>query len=142
MQALALCSQPQHLLTSTCKLSSLIDEIWHVCGDTSTDVSGAHVDTAAAPHALAIPISPAPLPVSCDQLHWYTNRTLLSGVYVSTELYMLTDRSPQYSSTWIFLQRRLQNTEKIAQLPSQAHVGIQYAANVGAMIFERMIKRG
>lgn len=39
----------------------LIDEIWHAAGDDSTDVD------------------------------WYVKRTILGGIYSTTELYMLTD---------------------------------------------------
>lgn len=41
----------------------LIDEIWHAAGDKATDID------------------------------WYLKRTILGGIYSTTELYMLTDNS-------------------------------------------------
>lgn len=41
-----------------------MDEIWHVVGDESYDVD------------------------------WYVKRTILGGIYSTTEVYMLTDSSP------------------------------------------------
>lgn len=41
-----------------------MDEIWHAAGDESADVD------------------------------WYVKRTVLGGIYSTTELYMLTDASP------------------------------------------------
>ena len=38
-QALALCSQPQYLLQSTCKLTDFINQICHLSGDDATNVS-------------------------------------------------------------------------------------------------------
>ena len=39
----------------------------------------------------------------------YTKRLLLSGVLASTTLYWLRDTSDDYSKTWVFLDRRIQN---------------------------------
>lgn len=37
-QALALATSPRHAATSLCKLHAMIDDIWYLCGDKSTDV--------------------------------------------------------------------------------------------------------
>jgi len=74
---MALLGSPQNIPTSFTNLSELIDEIWFQCGDQTNDYS------------------------------WYTKRALLTGVYISTELFMLTDRSKDYKETWEFLDRRL-----------------------------------
>ena len=42
----------------------LVDEIWHAVGDEASDID------------------------------WYVKRTILGGIYSSTEVYMLTDSSP------------------------------------------------
>ena len=57
------------------------------------------------------------------QLNWYSKRALLAGVYVSTELFMLSDRSLDYISTWDFLDRRLNDVYQIGKLPKQVGIG-------------------
>lgn len=42
----------------------LVDEIWHAAGDNAFDID------------------------------WYVKRTVLGGIYSTTEIYMLTDNSP------------------------------------------------
>lgn len=42
----------------------LVDEIWHAVGD------------------------------DADEIDWYVKRTVLGGIYSTTELFMLTDSSP------------------------------------------------
>lgn len=39
-QALALCAQPQQLVTSACKMSEFVNDLAYLCGDDATDVSG------------------------------------------------------------------------------------------------------
>eukprot|EP00873_Tetraselmis_striata_P043192 jgi/Tetstr1/463456/TSEL_008349.t1 len=80
-QALAVLTQPQNAPHSLALLTNLVDDIWHTLGDRSVDMS------------------------------WYTKRGLLAGIYVSTELYMLTDSSPDFHDTWEALQRRLDDVE-------------------------------
>ena len=53
-----------NLPTSFKQRALLIDEIWHAAGDDSTDFD------------------------------WYVKRTVLGGIYSTTEVYMLTDNSP------------------------------------------------
>lgn len=57
-------AQPANIPTSFKQRAMLIDEIWHAAGDDSTDID------------------------------WYVKRTVLGGIYSTTELYMLTDASP------------------------------------------------
>lgn len=45
----------------------LVDEIWHAVGDDASEID------------------------------WYVKRTILGGIYSTTELYMLTDSSPGVS---------------------------------------------
>lgn len=60
-----------------------VDLIWRAIGDTSTD------------------------------FNFYTKRTLLAGVYMSTLLYWLNDRSEEHAATWAFLDRRIGNVMQI-----------------------------
>lgn len=53
------------------------DEVWHRCGDKSTDYN------------------------------YYTKRILFNSAYAATELHLLTDQSPDKFSSWEFLDRRL-----------------------------------
>lgn len=66
------------------------DEIWTALGDTSDDVN------------------------------WYTKRATLSGVYSATVLYWLGDDSPDYSATWDFLDRRIEDVMQIEKLKAKA----------------------
>jgi ubiquinone biosynthesis protein COQ9 len=56
-----------------------VDAIWYAAGDTSTD------------------------------FNFYTKRATLAGVYSSTLLYWLNDRSEGNEATWGFLDRRIDN---------------------------------
>ena len=71
-------------------LQELCDDIWHRAGDTSTDSN------------------------------WYTKRITLAVVYSATEVFMLQDRSEDFSETWMFLDRRLQDLQAA---PSLVQVG-------------------
>jgi ubiquinone biosynthesis protein COQ9 len=79
-QAISVLAQPRNSPEALRLLLQLLDEIWYSAGgDTSTDAS------------------------------WYTKRASLAAVYMSTELYMLTDYSPGYADTWQQLERRMQD---------------------------------
>ncbi len=60
-----------------------VDAIWRAAGDTSTDYN------------------------------FYTKRLLLSGVYSSTVLFWLNDRSVERAGTWAFLDRRIENALRL-----------------------------
>lgn len=65
------------------ELLALSDEIWFLAGDTSVDGS------------------------------WYTKRASLAAVYASSELFMTTDTSKDYASTEEFVDRRLEDVQKV-----------------------------
>ena len=67
-----------------------VDAIWYAVGDTSTDVS------------------------------YYTRRALLAGVYSSTLVYWMNDRSPGHGDSWSFLDRRIGDVMRIPQLRRHA----------------------
>ncbi|KAK6131782.1 hypothetical protein DH2020_034478 [Rehmannia glutinosa] len=85
-QALSIQAQPSNIATSFKQRAMLVDEIWHAAGDESTDID------------------------------WYVKRTVLGGIYSTTEIYMLTDTSPGFAhllsvvdfrDTWAFLDERV-----------------------------------
>ena len=55
---------PTNVPTSFKQRAALVDEIWHAAGDDGS------------------------------ALDWYVKRTVLGGIYSTTEVYMLTDKSP------------------------------------------------
>ncbi|KAL8464080.1 hypothetical protein ACS0TY_033847 [Phlomoides rotata] len=76
-QALSIQARPLNVSTSFKQRAMLVDEIWHAAGDKATDID------------------------------WYLKRTILGGIYSTTELYMLTDNSQGYQETWAFLDERV-----------------------------------
>lgn len=72
-----------------------VDAIWRAAGDTSTDYN------------------------------FYTKRGLLAGVYASTLLYWLNDRSEGCAETWKFLDRRIQNVMEIPKLQKRIGEGFK-----------------
>ncbi|KAG0476438.1 hypothetical protein HPP92_012842 [Vanilla planifolia] len=78
-QALSIQAQPMNLPTSLKQRAVLVDEIWHAAGEEGSDTD------------------------------WYVKRTVLGGIYSTTELYMLTDNSPEFHDTWNFLEHRIKD---------------------------------
>jgi ubiquinone biosynthesis protein COQ9 len=88
-RALALLSLPFNAGLALKLLYKTVDAMWYAAGDTSTD------------------------------FNFYTKRATLAGVYSSTLLYWLNDRSPGSEATWGFLDRRIDDVMKIEKLKSQ-----------------------
>lgn len=42
-------------------------------------------------------------------MNWYAKRAAIAGIYASSELFMLTDKSAGFTDTWEFLDRRIDN---------------------------------
>ena len=80
---IALMAMPFNLPASLRIVYETVDTIWYAAGDTSTD------------------------------FNFYTKRMLLAGVYSSTLLYWLDDKSAAHENTWAFLDRRIENVMKI-----------------------------
>ncbi|XP_062211499.1 uncharacterized protein LOC133912663 [Phragmites australis] len=78
-QALSIQSQPANVSTSLKQRAVLVDEIWHAAGDAGSDID------------------------------WYVKRTVLGGIYSTSEVYMLTDNSPEIRDTWTFASRRIKD---------------------------------
>jgi ubiquinone biosynthesis protein COQ9 len=88
-RALALLALPFNAGLALKLLYRTVDAMWYAAGDTSTD------------------------------FNFYTKRATLAGVYSSTLLYWLNDRSPGAEATWGFLDRRIDDVMKIEKLKSQ-----------------------
>ena len=82
-RALALQALPQNGPGGLASLYRTVDAMWHAAGDTSTDFT------------------------------FYTKRILLSGVYVSTLMFWLNDKSEDSQDTWAFLDRRIEDVMQI-----------------------------
>lgn len=78
-QALSIQAHPQNISTSFKQRAMLVDEIWHAAGDEGSDID------------------------------WYVKRTILGGIYSTTEVFMLTDSSPEFCDTWAFLEDRVKD---------------------------------
>lgn len=76
-RAVAMHSMPFYCHRALRSLYRTVDAIWYAIGDTSSD------------------------------FNFYTKRLTLAGVYSTTLLYWLDDRSPAFENTWAFLDRRI-----------------------------------
>jgi ubiquinone biosynthesis protein COQ9 len=84
-RALAFLALPLHAPLAARLLYRTVDAVWYAIGDRSTD------------------------------FNFYTKRALLAGVYSSTLLYWLNDKSAECVETWGFLDRRIGEVMKIPQ---------------------------
>ncbi|KAA8534757.1 hypothetical protein F0562_029801 [Nyssa sinensis] len=78
-QALSIQAQPLNIPISFKQRVMLVDEIWRAAGDEATDVDR------------------------------YAKCTALGAIYTATEMYMLTDSSPDFRDTWVFLDGRVKD---------------------------------
>ena len=76
-RSLAVVAAPQNAGLAGRLLCRTVDKMWRAAGDTSTDYN------------------------------FYTKRGLLAGVYSTTQLYWLNDRSEDHADSWAFLERRI-----------------------------------
>jgi ubiquinone biosynthesis protein COQ9 len=88
-RALAMLAMPFNGLLASKLLYRTVDAIWYAAGDTATD------------------------------FNFYTKRALLAGVYSSTVLFWLNDRSENFTATWEFLDRRIEDVMRIEKLKSR-----------------------
>jgi ubiquinone biosynthesis protein COQ9 len=82
-RALAVLALPQNLALGVRLLYDTVDAVWYAAGDTATD------------------------------FNFYTKRALLAGVYATTTLCWLEDRSPGMEETHAFLDRRINDVMAI-----------------------------
>ncbi len=85
-RALAFLALPQNGPLALACLYRTVDAMWYAAGDTATD------------------------------FNFYTKRVLLAGVYGSTVLYWLNDKSDGHRDTWSFLDRRISDVMQIQKL--------------------------
>lgn len=91
---------PRHAGLAARCLYRTVDAIWYACGDTATDYN------------------------------FYTKRALLAGVYASTTLCWLNDRSPGCADTWAFLDRRIDNVMQVPKLMPKLKARLRRAASI------------
>lgn len=105
LQALALMAMPSHLPISLRELALLCDEILFQAGDIIVDTT------------------------------WYSKRAALSAAYASTELFMTTDKSPNFVETEAFLIRRLEESSSLgnALRDSREWLGVQAMGMVNGL---------
>ncbi|KAA8906499.1 COQ9-domain-containing protein [Sphaerosporella brunnea] len=84
--ALAVMSLAENIPESLRELARLADELVYLSGDTAVDTT------------------------------WYAQRAGVAGVYAATELFMTTDKSSDYEATWEFLDRRVDDMEKLGSV--------------------------
>lgn len=89
-QALSIQAQPANVPTSLKQRAELVDEIWHAVGDHGSDID------------------------------WYVKRTVLGGIYSMSELYMVTDHSPEFRDTWVFTERRIKDAFDLQKTVQEA----------------------
>ena len=82
-RALTLLALPIHAPLAARALYRTVDAVWYAVGDRSTDYN------------------------------FYTKRALLAGVYGSTVLFWLNDKSPGADATWAFLDRRIADVMRV-----------------------------
>jgi len=84
-RALRVLAQPHNAPLAARLVYETVDAIWYAVGDESTDFS------------------------------FYTKRGILAGIYATTTLYWLEDRSANFTDTRDFLERRLAETGALPQ---------------------------
>jgi len=89
-RGLSFLALPQNAALSLKLLYRAVNAIWHGVGDRSTDYS------------------------------FYSKRLLLAGVYSSTLLVWLNDRSEGNAETWAFLERRIDDVLKVGPVIGRA----------------------
>ncbi|MEM7442043.1 MAG: COQ9 family protein [Pseudomonadota bacterium] len=82
-RSLAVLAMPTNAGLASKLLYRAVDAMWRAAGDRSTDYN------------------------------FYTKRVLLAGVYSSTQLYWLNDRSDDCTDSWSFLARRIEGVLKV-----------------------------
>lgn len=90
-RAVATLALPLHAALAARLLYRTVDAVWHAVGDRSTDYN------------------------------FYTKRMLLAGVYSSTVLFWINDKSADCAETWTFLDRRIADVMQIPKAMARLH---------------------
>lgn len=88
-RAVAILALPVNARTAAISLYRTVDRIWIAAGDAATD------------------------------WNFYSKRALLAGVYASTCLYWLNDKSDGAADSWAFLDRRIADVMRIPSIPGR-----------------------
>jgi len=99
-QALALMASPSMAAEVLEQGANMVDEIWYHAGDMSSDMS------------------------------WYSKRAAVAALHLSTELYMLQDKSASFEDTWDFLHRRVKDIETAATAKDSVDHALQDAMSL------------
>ncbi|MGF1629793.1 MAG: COQ9 family protein [Kiloniellaceae bacterium] len=99
---LAFFALPQNAGVGLGCLYRTVDAIWYAAGDKATDYN------------------------------FYTKRALLAGVYSSTLLFWLNDKSEDFAASWAFLDRRIAEVMKVA---GRLGKGVGAAMNLPERLF-------
>lgn len=104
-EALAIQAQPLNAPTSLKQRAMLVDEICHAAGDDSSDID------------------------------WYVKRTVVGGIYSTSEVYMLTDSSPEFRDTWAFVDNRVKDVFDLKKsFREVTHLAEAVGAGVGSSL--------
>ncbi|KAI6682068.1 hypothetical protein NL676_035949 [Syzygium grande] len=104
-EALAIQAQPLNVPTSLKQRAMLVDEICHAAGDESSDID------------------------------WYVKRTVVGGIYSTSEVYMLTDSSPEFRDTWAFVDNRVKDAFDLKKsFQEVTHLAEVVGAGVGSSL--------
>ncbi len=113
-RAAVILGTPHRVGMSTRLVYRAVDTMWRCAGDTATDYN------------------------------FYTKRALLAGVFTSTTMYWLSDKSPDNERTWAFLDRRIaevmQFGKGIAQVKKLGSV-VETPLNLMARLADRFLDR-
>lgn len=95
-KAMAFLALPQNAPMAAQALYRTVDEMWYQAGDTATD------------------------------WNFYSKRALLAGVYSSTVLFWLNDKSEGFADTWAFVDRRIADVMKVPKMKSRLATVLGY----------------
>lgn len=99
-RACAMLALPTNAPMAARCLYRTVDAIWRAAGDTATD------------------------------WNFYSKRALLAGVYSTTLIYWLDDKSENLQETWAFLDRRIENVMQVPKLRGQLRTLAERAADL------------
>lgn len=108
-EAAAILAQPQNVPTAMQHLGKLTSQMHYLVGDQSV------------------------------RFDWYAKRSALAAVYLSTELYMCEDKSPNHQDTWRFLKDRFQEMESAKQNSDRM---VAFGEQFGRNLYNILASRG
>lgn len=98
---------PSNALAGCASLWRTVDLMWSLTGDTAEDYS------------------------------YYTKRSLLAGVWTSTFLFWLEDRSEGFSDSWAFLDRRIADVMQIGAVRARLGDALQRLGRLNPLASQR-----